>query len=85
LAPKKGNILVGGDADLVLIDTEREWVLHNEDLLHYEHWTPLAGQTFRGRIIRTLVRGETVFLDDTQEKILVRPGFGQYIPPQSAQ
>jgi allantoinase len=84
LAPKKGNIQVGGDADLVLIDPEREWVLNNEDLLHYEHWTPLAGQTFRGRIIRTLVRGETVFLDVAQEKITVRPGFGQYIPPQTA-
>jgi allantoinase len=84
LAPKKGSIRVGGDADLVLIDPEREWVLHNEDLLHYEHWTPLAGQTFRGRIIRTLVRGETVFLDEAKGKITVRPGFGQYIPPQTA-
>jgi allantoinase len=75
----KGNIRVGGDADLVLIDPDREWVLQPDDILHTEHWSPFIGKKLLGRVVRTLVRGETVFQEGAPEKILVKPGYGRFI------
>lgn len=75
----KGSISVGRHADLVLIDPERVWELRAEEILHTEQWSPFVGKQFKGRIVRTLVRGETVYQDGLPEKIAVRPGFGRFI------
>ena len=81
---RKGSIEVGLDADLVLLDPEREWVLTRDDLLHTHKWSPFEGRTFKGRVVRTLVRGTTVYRDDLVERIQVQPGFGQWLPAHAA-
>jgi allantoinase len=79
LAPRKGAIQLGGDADLALIDPNRVWTVTADELLHSHRWTPFAGREVRGRVVRTILRGTTVYLDDADPRVPVAPGFGRFI------
>lgn len=59
----KGRIAEGYDADLVLVDPDREWTVRNEDQLTKCGWTPWHGTSLVGKPVRTIVRGKTVFVD----------------------
>ena len=59
----RGSVAVGHVADLVVIDPAETFMLEAGDL-HQRHKTsPYVGATFRGRVRRTIRRGETIFLD----------------------
>jgi allantoinase len=60
---KKGDVAVGFDADLWLVDLSFEGVVRKQDLLYRNPFSAHEGQPIQGRTIRTLVRGETVFAD----------------------
>ncbi len=66
----KGRIAVGYDADLVLVDMQREKTIRNSEQLTRSGWSPWAGETLRGWPVRTLVGGETVFRDGHVDKFL---------------
>ncbi|MEQ9411359.1 MAG: dihydroorotase [Fuerstiella sp.] len=57
----KGRIQVGADADLVLVDMNREQEIRNEDQVTKSGWSPWHGTILKGWPVRTLVRGRTVF------------------------
>ena len=59
----KGDIAAGYDADLWLADLSYEGVVRKEDLLYRNPFSAHEGQPIKGRTVRTLVRGETVFAD----------------------
>lgn len=59
----KGDIASGYDADLWLVDLSHDGLVRNEDLLYRNPFSAHEGQPIRGRTVRTLVRGETVFVD----------------------
>lgn len=59
----KGEITAGYDADLVLFDPYETWTLNESDLHTRHQISPFIGQGLKGRVIRTIVRGKTVFLD----------------------
>lgn len=63
VAPNKGRIQVGADADLALVNLQQEYVLRAENLLYRHQHSPYVGKAFRGQVVRTLVRGITVYLD----------------------
>jgi allantoinase len=63
LAPAKGALVVGADADMVLLDPGQDWPVTPETLLDRHRLSPFAGMTLRGRVVRTLLRGTTVFMD----------------------
>lgn len=76
--PGKGGLQIGQDADLVLVDLEGEETVRKE-ALHYRHQhTPYLGRKLRGRIVRTVLRGQTIFengnLGPRPAGRLVRPG-----------
>jgi len=63
LSPKKGAIRAGADADVALVALEREWTFEPEQLQARSGLSPYVGRSFRGAVVRTLVRGITVFDD----------------------
>jgi len=60
---RKGEIALGCDADLWLVDLSHESAVRTEDLLYLHPVSAHVGQPIRGRTVRTLVRGATVFAD----------------------
>ena len=79
LYPKKGTIQVGSDADLVIVDMNKEYTLKNEDMYTKSKITVFDGMNIRGKIEKTIVRGEIVF--DSGD-FHVKPGYGEYLTPQ---
>jgi allantoinase len=61
--PGKGSLEHGRDADLALVDLGFEARLEAGDLLYRHPHSPFVGRVLRGRMMRTLVRGRTVFDD----------------------
>ncbi len=61
LAPAKGGLRPDGDADLVLVDLEEDWTVRADDLVQRNRHSPYMGMTLRGGVVRTLVRGTTVY------------------------
>jgi allantoinase len=74
----KGHIAIGADADVALVDLAAEHVLTKEDLFYRHPHTPFAGRTLRARVVRTLVRGRTVFAGG---RIVAPPG-GRLVTPE---
>ncbi|HOF22206.1 MAG TPA: dihydroorotase, partial [Bacteroidales bacterium] len=58
---KRGFIREGYKADLVLIDPEHEWMVTKNNILYKCGWSPLEGQTFRSKIVKTFVNGNLVY------------------------
>jgi allantoinase len=82
LYPRKGTIAIGSDADVIVFDPERTWVVRGDDMLHKQKWTPFEGKTITGRVVKTLRRGETIY-DDSLEGDARLPGLagsGRYLP-----
>ena len=71
LHPSKGEIAAGADADLVIINVDSENVV-TEESLFYQHpaHSPYIGRQLRGKISRTLLRGQTIYKDG---RIVARP------------
>jgi allantoinase len=60
-ASRKGSITSGSDADLVIWDPEESFTVESELLLHRHKVTPYLGQTLKGVVQATYVRGLKVF------------------------
>lgn len=56
----KGQIAIGKDADLVLLDPKGSWTVDQEQLHSKAGWSPFHGKKFRGRITKTILRGEVI-------------------------
>lgn len=78
LYPRKGAITVGADADLVLVDPAQEWTFHARDLQTRSGVSAYLGRQFTGRVLRTIVRGRTVFVDG---QVVGEPGWGRFQRP----
>jgi allantoinase len=61
LATRKGRIAVGLDADLVLWDPEREFVVDARDLHQRHSMTPWEGRKLTGVVETTILRGRVVY------------------------
>lgn len=77
LHPKKGDIRTGCDADLAIVDLNREYTLRNEDIVAKCGWTPFDGMTITGAVETTLVRGTPVYEEGT---VVGSPGYGEFVP-----
>jgi dihydroorotase len=65
LAPHKGAVQVGADADLAIVDLGREMVLDDAALQSRSKISPWHGRRVKGLPIHTLVRGRFVMRDRT--------------------
>lgn len=59
----KGRIQVGFDADLTLVDLNLRKTVENGKLFTKVNWSPYAGRELQGWPVRTIVHGQTVFVD----------------------
>jgi dihydropyrimidinase len=81
LGGRKGDVRVGFDADLVLVDLDVEWTLSVPEIGTWSDYSLYEGQSFRGRPRLTMSRGQ-VIVDDFQ--LVGSPGWGRYTPPHAA-
>jgi allantoinase len=83
LYPRKGAILPGSDADLVLVDLGSSWDVRGAELFQKAPGTAYEGYSIPARVRRTLVRGRSVFAETPTGEggILVEPGYGQFVRP----
>ncbi len=81
--PERGHIGVGAAADLVIYDPARQTTIGRDMLFSQARDCDklYEGMTFRGAVERTLVNGETVFLEG---EIVGAAGGGQFVRPSGA-
>jgi dihydroorotase (multifunctional complex type) len=72
----KGEIMVGADADLTLIDLEAEREVQASRLLSAADYSLLDGRSLRGWPMLTILRGQVAMTDGV---IQVPPGYGQFL------
>ena len=77
LPAAKGALRPGADADLVLFDPKKRWVVREDRMLSNARWTPFAGMAVQGAVVATLVRGAFAYRDG---EVLAKPGDGRFVP-----
>lgn len=77
--PQKGVIQIGSDADLIIVDTNSEWIYKGEKSFSKSKCIngPYEGRKINASIKKTIVRGKTVFENGN---ITVKKG-GKLIKP----
>jgi dihydroorotase len=57
----KGTLGIGAEADITLIDPDLEWTFRKEDSFSRSRNTPFDGWELKGRAVRTIVAGKTIW------------------------
>ncbi len=76
LYPRKGCLLPGADADILLVDMAARETLSNATVVSKCGWTPYDGMPVQGKVVTTFVRGAVVAQDG---KPVGEPGYGQFV------
>jgi allantoinase len=75
----KGEIAIGNDADLTIIDSENGDTITAESLLYRHRQSVYVGRRLRCRVLRTILRGQTIFdrakITAQSKGALVRPTY----------
>jgi dihydroorotase len=61
LALNRGTLSKGAVADITLVDENLEWTFNNEQSKSLSRNTPFHGVQLKGRAVRTIVAGKTVW------------------------
>jgi allantoinase len=72
---RKGDIAPGFDADLVLFDPDRSFVVRAADSPSRQGYTPFEGMELTGKVVSTYLRGEAVY----DRGRIVGPARGRYL------
>jgi dihydroorotase-like cyclic amidohydrolase len=78
LYPKKGDIMLGADADIVICDMDKRFHIKGENLQTIQKITPYEDMKGKGMPVMTLVRGEVIFEDG---QVIGKPGYGSFQMP----
>lgn len=76
LAPEKGDIQPGADADLVILDPEKSYVLTHDRMHGAVDYTMYEGKTIQGEIELVMQRGKVLVKDNT---FVGEKGMGRFI------
>lgn len=80
LAPRKGFLNPGSDADIVLYDPRVEKQIHHADLHYLSGYSPYEGIRVKGEVRMTFSRGEVVYRDG---QVIGTAGRGRFVPGTS--
>ncbi|HUG78195.1 MAG TPA: allantoinase AllB [Burkholderiales bacterium] len=72
--PRKGVIQPGADADIVLVDMQREWSIDQSQLFSKSRISPWHGRAVTAMPMLTMVRGRVVMENG---RIVAEPGWGR--------
>lgn len=81
ISPRKGSLLPGRDADILVVDLDREWIydglksLSKTKSLHNIY----HGMKMKGKVEQTYVRGNLIY---DHGKIVSQEGYGEFVPRQ---
>jgi allantoinase len=78
LPSTKGKIAVGADADLAIVNITQRFTVRPEDLYYRHKQTPYAGRSLTGKVVQTILRGQTIYKDG---RIASLP-MGRLVKPQ---
>jgi allantoinase len=83
LYPRKGVITAGADADLTVYDLAQNTTIHEDMLFSKAKGCDklYAGKTFKGRVVRTIVGGRTVYAD---AQVIGERGWGKFVRPDAS-
>jgi len=76
--PRKGAILPGSDADMIICDLEREWTITSEKVYTKCQLNPYHGRKIKGKVTHTILRGEVIMKEG---EVMGKPGYGKFIAP----
>ncbi|MBO8166326.1 MAG: amidohydrolase family protein [Kosmotoga sp.] len=75
LFPEKGSLIPGTDADLVVIDMDKEWTI-GTPIFGKAEYSPYHGLAVKGKIAMTFLRGELAY---NGKEITLASGAGRFI------
>ncbi len=70
----RGSVQVGGVADLVIVDMDREYRIDSSKFHSKAKYSPFDGRKVKGKPTRTFVNGQLVM---EEGEIVAKPGIGQ--------
>ncbi len=76
LWPRKGALLPGSDADVVVYDPGPETTISAESLHHLAGYTPYEGLRVQGRVKATISRGQIIYREG---RFNGRKGRGRFV------
>ena len=76
LAPKKGSLAPGSDADIVLFDPSTRWTMSQETLHMASDYTAYEGVEVTGKVAKVYSRGDLII---DGEQCLAKPGRGEFV------
>ncbi len=76
LYPRKGHLMPGADADIVLIDPQHRTTIAAADLHHAVDYTPFEGICVHGAIREVFLRGRRAV---SQGRLLAKKGQGRFL------
>ncbi len=80
--PRKGALMIGSDADIVVLETRKARRISADEHHHKVDWTPWEGLELYGTPLHVLVNGNPIIIDG---ELVGEPGKGVYLrktPPQ---
>ena len=76
LWPRKGGIMPGADADLLVLNPSSAWEVDPAELVTPAGWSPYAGRRLRGRVIAAFSRGVEIW---DGRSVRVPAGHGRFV------
>jgi allantoinase len=78
LYSKKGDLMLGSDADIVIADMDMPFHIKGENLQTIQKITPYEDMKGKGMPVMTLVRGQIIYENG---QVIGKPGYGTFQSP----
>jgi dihydroorotase (multifunctional complex type) len=76
--PKKGTISPGSDADITIVDPNKEWLLSADNLKSVSDYSIYESRAVKGKTIKTFLRGKLVAEDG---ELVAEAPLGEFVYP----
>jgi len=77
LAPRKGSIEIGKDADFAILDPNCTWNFDAANSFSSAKWSPYNGRSIQGKVTTTILRGTVIFSGGGLQP---DAGIGEFLP-----